>query len=309
MTGYIIQNPSTFPSHLQNGLAGGSFKPAINNDITTRRGFDFSVKAQKQFGDVYASLGVVGTYLYNVRSKFDEIKDEEYLKEEGRPIDAIWGFQNLGFYQESDFTINDKGKLVLKEGLPTPSLGGSVQPGDLKYVDQNNDGKIDTKDKVYLGQRGTFGAPVTLGFNITVKWKNFTLFILGNGDFGAYGLKNNSYYNFNGENKYSVEARNRWTKETAATATLPRLTAGSGVHNGQDSDFWMYSTDRFNIRKVQLTYDFPKELWKNKWVKYLTIYISGNDLLTIAKERKILETSIGYAPQTRFYNLGVKVTL
>ena len=46
-----------------------------------------------------------------------------------------------------------------------------------------------------------------------------------------------------------------------------------------------------------------------KWVKALSIYLSGNDLLTIAKERKLMETSVGSAPQTRFYNLGVKVTL
>jgi hypothetical protein len=71
----------------------------------------------------------------------------------------------------------------------------------------------------------------------------------------------------------------------------------------------MYSTDRFNLRKVQLTYDFPSEMFEGKWVKALSIYLNGNDLLTISKERKHMETSVGSAPQTRFYNLGVKVTL
>jgi hypothetical protein len=50
-------------------------------------------------------------------------------------------------------------------------------------------------------------------------------------------------------------------------------------------------------------------MFQGKWVKDLSVYINGNDLLTIAKERKLMETSVGYAPQTRFYNLGVKVTL
>lgn len=111
------------------------------------------------------------------------------------------------------------------------------------------------------------------------------------------------------EAKYSVNALGRWTPETANTATHPRLTTQSSNNNRAASTFWMYSTDRFNLRKVQLTYDFPSEMFEGKWVKALSIYVNGNDLLTISKNRKILETSVGYAPQTRFYNLGVKVTL
>ena len=111
------------------------------------------------------------------------------------------------------------------------------------------------------------------------------------------------------DNKYSVNARGRWTPETADVATHPRLTSMNHGHNAANSSFWLYSTDRFNLRKVQLTYDFPKEMFEGKIVKALSVYVNGNDLLTIAKERKLMETSVGYAPQTRFYNLGVKVTL
>jgi hypothetical protein len=92
-------------------------------------------------------------------------------------------------------------------------------------------------------------------------------------------------------------------------ASHPRLSAAGVGNNGVASTYWMYSTDRFNLRKVQLTYDFPKEMFQGKWVKALSIYVNGNDLLTISKHRKMMETSVGYAPQTRFYNLGVKVTL
>jgi hypothetical protein len=111
------------------------------------------------------------------------------------------------------------------------------------------------------------------------------------------------------EAKYSVNVRGRWTPETAATATHPRLTSLSSANNAAASTFWIYSTDRFNLRKVQITYDFPQEMFEGKWVKALSVYLNGNDLLTISKNRKLMETSVGYAPQTRFYNLGVKVTL
>ena len=102
--------------------------------------------------------------------------------------------------------------------------------------------------------------------------------------------------------------RGRWTPETAATATYPRLTTQSGANNFTNSSFWIYSTSRFDLAKVQLTYDFPKSLFNNvKFIKGASAYVSGNSLLTIAKERELLEMNVGSAPQTRFYNLGVQV--
>ena len=329
MDGFIVQNPTVFPSHLQGGLSGSSFKPAINNNIENRKGLDFSVTLQKQIGKVNAKLGVVGTWLTTKYKKYDELVEYDYQHREGRSLDAIWGYKCLGFYTEDDFVRDADGYLTstLKNGVK-PMIGGTIQPGDLKYEDVNGDGRLDKQDMVDLGKSGVYGAPLTLGINLTLKYKNWTLFLLGNGQFGAYGVKNSFYYNnpkaeqsdrvYSGfgsyfymqqDNKYSVNALGRWTPETAATATHPRLTSLSNANNESPSSFWLYSTNRFNLRKVQLTYDFPKDLFQGKWVKELSIYVNGNDLLTFAKERKLLETSVGYAPQTRFYNLGVKVTL
>ena len=71
MSGYISQDPTTFPSHLQNVVGGGSFKPALNNNIYNRKGIDFSITAHKKFGEVDATLGVVGTYLYTNVKKYE----------------------------------------------------------------------------------------------------------------------------------------------------------------------------------------------------------------------------------------------
>jgi TonB-linked SusC/RagA family outer membrane protein len=331
MDGFIIQNPTSFPSYLSGGLSSSSFGPAVNNNISNRKGLDFSIMAQKQFGKVHAQLGVVGTYLTTEWKKYDEIVDpeapwrnsEKQLIHEGKPLDAISGYNCLGFYtpDEFDVTVDDKGiiKYSLKKDLPQPKIGGTILPGDLKYEDVNGDGIIDSKDQIDLGKSGTYGSPLTIGVNLTLKYKNWTLFILGNGQFGAKGLKNSKYYYMSGDDKYSVNARDRVQYTYSddgfinglvnTDASHPRLTAGGHVHNGSASTFWLYSTDRFNLRKVQLTYDFPKEMFEGKVVKALSIYLNGNDLLTISKERKLMETSVGYAPQTRFYNLGVKVTL
>lgn len=307
LDGFIIQNPTMFPSHLSGGINGGSFKPAINNNIQNRKGIDFSVTAQKQLGKVHATLGVVGTYLKTNYKKYDEVVEFENTRIEGHAIDAMRGYKCLGFYTYDDFDKNEEtGKLTLKKGLPEPKIGGTIQPGDLKYEDVTGDGIINYQDQVDLG---TWSSPLHLGVNLTLKYKNFTLFMLGSGGFGGSGMKNNSYYYMSGENKYSVNARGRWTPETADVATHPRLTTLSSANNAATSTFWLYSTDRFDLDKVQLTYDFPKEMFKGKYVKALSVYLNGNDLLTISKNRKIMETNVGYAPQTRFYNLGVKVTL
>ena len=319
MTGYIIDNPSFFPSHLSDNLAG-TFKPAINNNESNRKGLDFSVKAQKKFGDVHAELGLVGTYLTTKWKTYDETVDPTTAwrnsagqhMHEGYALDVLEGLKCQGFYTADDFDIttaaDGKTTYTLKAGLPKVSYTGDLQPGDLKYEDVNGDGKIDNKDKVELGKSGTYGAPWTIGLNLTLKYKNWTLFILGNGQFGAKGMMNSTYYNMQETDKYSVNVRDRWTPETAETATHPRLTTKRTTNNTQASTFWLYSTDRFNLRKVQLTYDFPKEMFEGKIVKALSIYVNGNDLLTFSKHRKMMETSVGYPPQTRFYNLGVKAT-
>ena len=328
MDGYIIQNPTQYPSHLKNGLNSGKFSSAINYNVANRKGLDFSITAKKQFGQVHAQLGLVGTYLTTEWKKFDETPDVKApwrnsageLIHEGNNLDVLEGYRCLGFYTIDDFNVvtDDKGKTTYKLKEGKYSLGGTVMPGDLKYEDINGDGTIDKKDQVVLGKSGTYGSPWTIGLNFTLKYKNWTLFVLGNGQFGAYAMKNGSYYYMSGTNKYSVNVRDHiqytYTDDGIISgfvnpnATHPRLTQANSPANGAASTYWMYSTDRFNLRKIQLTYDFPKEMM-GKVVKALSIYVNGNDLLTIAKERKLMETSVGYAPQTRFYNLGVKVTL
>ena len=98
--------------------------------------------------------------------------------------------------------------------------------------------------------------------------------VISTGGFGAYGLKNSLYYWMDGEDKYSAMARQRWTPETAATATMPRLTVSEGANNQQTSDFWMYKNDRVDLAKIQITYDMPRKWLQNKLVKEFSAYVS-----------------------------------
>ena len=190
-------------------------------------------------------------------------------------------------------------------GFPQPAFG-EVKAGDIKYRDINGDGIINTRDEVYLGRGGWFGAPLTLGLNLSAKWKNFTFFALGTGRFGAKAMKNNSYFWVDGQDKYSAVVRDRWTEQTKNTATFPRLTTQNSDNNFRNSDFWLFSANQFNLQKVQISYSLPSKILNGKLLKELGLYVAGFNLLTVAKEQELMEMNIGRAPQTRLYNFGIK---
>ncbi|MDP4272514.1 MAG: SusC/RagA family TonB-linked outer membrane protein, partial [Bacteroidota bacterium] len=290
--GIPVQPITQYPVYFTQGYPSSSFVPYINYGANSYKGFDFQFNYSKKVGTVNLSVGGAGTYVATEVLKRDEFYVDKYRNRVGKPVDALFGLQSEGLFADQSDIDNHP---VQKFGV--------VKPGDIKYKDQNGDGVIDEKDEVMIGR---WGSPFTCGLNLTTEWKNFTLFVLGTGSFGGTAVKSNDYYWVYGNKKYSEVVRDSWTEETKATAKYPRLTTLSGDNNFRYSDFWTYSTDRVNLSKVQLTYTLPKRVLGNSVLKKVNIYVSGNDLLTIAKNREILELNVGSAPQTRFYNLGVK---
>ncbi|MCH7412413.1 SusC/RagA family TonB-linked outer membrane protein [Belliella sp. R4-6] len=295
MTGLLVQRSDIYPAYFTTGFPASSFIPFENYNNDLRTGFDFNLNVKEKIGDVKLNVGVVGTYYNTKATQRGENWLDSYQERSGRPLDAIWGLRNDGFFSNA----------AQIESSPT-QIFGEVLPGDLKYVDQNGDGRVTPQDEVFLGKGGWFGAPLTLGLNITAEYKNFTFFALGMMRSGAYAISNSSYFWVSGEAKYSEEVRGRWTEATSDSATFPRLTTLNGANNFRNSDFWLYSTDRFDLSRVQLSYKLPAErVFGGRFVKDLDIYINGANLLTIAPNRRILEMNIGSAPQTRFFNLGL----
>ena len=288
MSGYIIDNKSDWPNHMT------EFLPYLNNDEIKHTGFDFAVNLNKKINDFDVMFGVVGTYYNTERTVYEESKIEDYQHQEGRPVDAIWGLECLGMFQSQDEIDNSPEHTYDK-----------VRLGDLKYKDQNGDGKITDLDNVYLGKWGEFGSPLTLGLNLVVKYKNFTFHALGTTRSGAYGAKNSSYYWLNKDSKYSAIARDTWTPENT-NAKYPALTTTSGSNNNRISDFWLYKNNSFKLDKIQISYEVPSDVFGDLFIKGLTAYVSGSDLLTISKEREHMEMNVGSAPQSRFFNIGVK---
>jgi TonB-linked SusC/RagA family outer membrane protein len=281
--GIPVQNYSLYPSYFFTGYPETSFVPYTNFAANRYQGFDFQLNFHERVGAVNLTIGAAGTYVVTKALKRDELFTDAYRNRAGKPVDAIFGLQSQGLFADQ----NDIDKQATQKF-------GTVKPGDIRYTDQNGDNVIDEKDERMIGR---WGSPFTGGINITAQWKAFTLFVLGTGSFGGTGIRSGDYYWVSGAAKYSAVVRD---------ATYPRLTTLGSGNNFRYSDFWTYSTDRINISKVQLTWSFPKKLLKSAFVKGLNVYVSGNDLLTIAKNRAIMELNIGSLPQTRFYNFGIK---
>ncbi|MEI6948140.1 SusC/RagA family TonB-linked outer membrane protein [Paraflavisolibacter sp. H34] len=297
MTGMVTQASALYPAYFTTGFPSSSFIPWVNSNDDKRVGFDFAANLNKQLGAVNWSLGVMGTYYNTTATKRAEIPMESYRFRQGKAVDGIWGLENLGFFKDQE-DINKSAQQTF----------GTVKPGDIKYKDQNGDNIIDIKDEVFLGKGGWYGAPLTLGVNLSAKWKNLSFFALGTGRFGQFALKNSSYFWVDNQDKYSVVVRDRWTPETAATATYPRLTTANSDNNFRSSDFWMYSRNAFDLSKVQVSYDLSGQLKSKKIVRELGVYVSGFNLLTLSPERDVLQLNVGSAPQTRLFNLGAKAT-
>ena len=295
MDGGLIRSTTLYPNYFtQTGYPTSSIIPYINYNIDKRVGIDFSIYAQKKFGEFDLKLGVSGMWYKSTADKRDENYEFAYQSRVGKALNGYWGLESDGLFQ-SQAEIDAAPKQTF----------GDVKPGDIRYKDQNGDGKIDLNDEVFLAR---WDSPFMSGINFTLKWRNFTFFALGNLYLGGHGMKDNSYYWMRGTGKYSEIARDTWTPENPGAA-YPRLTTSNGDNNYRTSDFWMYSNDRFNLRKVQLTYNIPGTVFENsfaKFVKGIDVYVSGSNLLTIAKERKILEMNVGSAPQTRYYSIGFK---
>ena len=296
--GLLAQPDYIYPSYMHTYWPVSTFVPYINYGKNRRQGIDFAIAYNDKAGDFEWGVQAFGQTTTSKNLRVAENVEFEYQRSEGKATDAIWGLECLGYYNSQEEIDNAEAK----------SSFGTVKPGDLKYKDQNGDGIIDSKDQVVLGR---WGAKFTGGLNLTLKYRNFTLFAMLTGQFGGNAIKNDTYNWVYGERKYSDVVRGAWTAEKFKNGEMisyPRLTTQSPDNNFRTSDYWMYKTDRLDLARVQITYDFSKSLFGPKSiVKGLQIYANGNSLLTIAGERDQMERNVDSSPQTRSFTLGAKV--
>ncbi len=203
--------------------------------------------------------------------------------------------------------------------------GSRPNVGDIKYVDLNGDGKIDSDD------RGRFGRglrpEITFGLNLAAEWNgiDFNAQFTGGAKFdvsmtGTYynGYDDNTIWTQTfkeNENSPLFLVQNAWSIDNP-NGTMPRLTTGStksGGDNGLASTFWTRKGDYLRLKSCQLGYTFPAK-WMNKaGIQKLRVYVQASNLFTIDDlpegfDPESPEVNNGYYPQQRTFMGGLTLT-
>lgn len=159
------------------------------------------------------------------------------------------------------------------------SSNQAYSAGDVHYIDQNNDGRIDSKDYVSLGSATPdyFG-----GFYTNIRYKHFALsaefsYSKGNEAYNAVRRTLESASSFSNQ---SIAVANRWNVEGQVT-NIPRASYGDAIGNNNFSSRWIEDASFLRMKSVTLSYSFDKPIWK--FFRSGTLYVTGENLLTATK--------------------------
>lgn len=297
----------------------GSGAPYINGGDVLNTGYELALGWNDNAGDFHYYVNVNGAYNHNevgnipnadgiIHGKSNMLFDnalEFYRAENGHAIGYWWGYETAGVFQNQ--AEIDAWKA---QGLGT--IDGAA-PGDVIYVDQNKDGKIDENDKVDLGN----GMPsFTYGFALGFDWKGLDFNVTA---YGAAGNELVQSYRNHGGNKYAnytTAFLDRWTGEGTSNR-IPRLT-NDGKNYKEFSDLFLQKGDYLRISNITLGYDFAK-LAKVNWLSQCRLYVSVQNPFTFTKydgmdpeigygtDDWVSGIDLGYYPHPRTYLVGLNL--
>ena len=277
--------------------------PKQNAGVVENKGIELMIgykgKSKNWKWDVSGNLAynkneiksLAGTGPYITTSATDPMT----IRAEGLPIDANWGYKVDGFFQTA------------AEVSSYPTLFANTKPGDTKYVDLNNDGKITPADMTYLGNSFP---NYTFGFTSTLAYKNFELFWQWQG-VADVGVRLSGALSEMGNQEgftHKIYANNVWTPENP-NARFPRPTKFS-LNNVQSSEMLIQDGSYLRLKTLQLAYSLPKNLLGKTFIKSARFTLSGTNLLTFSKlnewnlDPEFPSGRAAYYPQTSVYSLG-----
>lgn len=299
-------------SGLLGTTAPGSGAPVVNAGIVENQGFEFSIGYTKVVNDdlkfnVRYNVSTLDNNVVSVSADGDFLsggsfgvgQDPPSRMEEGFPIGYFRGFVTNGIFQNQD-EIDDY-----------PTINNNVQPGDLRFVDINEDGVIDDDDKTNIGNPLP---DATMGINLSIDYKNF--------DFAAYAFASigneivRNYERNQALTNRSVYYLDRWTGEGTSNS-FPRVTSGANS-NSLFSDFFVEDGSFIRLQNVQLGYSFSDKVLENSKISKLRFYISASNLVTLTKYRGYDPTAstgepigggidYGFYPNPKTFLLGMNL--
>lgn len=296
----------------------GTLPPFINGGDVKNTGVELAFNWSDKINEVKYRFGVNGAYnknkvgqiptedgiIHGQTAMLYDNSEEFYRAANGLPIGYFWGYKTDGLFQ-------NQAEIEAWKTAGRGILQADVKPGDVKYVDQNNDGIINASDKVNLG----VGMPdFTYGFNIGLDYKGFDFSVNAYGSLGNKIVQ--SYRNHtNKQANYTTRILDRWTGEGTSNI-IPRVTETNV--NWQFSDLYIQDGDFLRISNVTLGYDLSR-LIKWKYGNQIRFYVQGQNLLTFTKydgmdpeigygtDGWVSGIDLGYYPRPRTVLFGLNV--
>lgn len=247
--------------------------------------FNHGLDASFVFADRRGDFGysVFGNVLFarNTVLEMGEVGAKyAYNRQTGHPFGSRMGLECLGFYELSDFDVDGE----LNMGLPIP-LFGEVQPGDLKYKDQDGDGYIDDTDIVWNGNPAYPMVSFSLGTSLSFRRFDFSLLFTGSAGSTVNLLDYSPWQPFVNYSTAFEWAKEAWVYypeaklDTRSSAKFPRLTTRQNENNYRPSSFWIKDNTFLRLSNVEVGYNLP--LGKSG-SDTLRIYVQGQNLLTLS---------------------------
>jgi len=271
-----------------------------NAGSVENKGFEFVLGGRHSFGDW--NLGLNFNLNYNKNKVLDLAgtgphisaygnSDWRTITTEGESILSFYGYETDGLFQTQ----------AEIDGYAT--WDGSVGPGDVKYVDQNNDGVLNTDDFVIFGKEMP---DVTYAINLSVGWKGLTLDLFLQGVAGSEKLVTGATEEHGIWGGFTHEVyTDYWTTENT-DAEYPRPTKYT-MKNAQISDRWMVNGSYLRLKNIRLSYDIPQSVCSRMKISGINVYLSATNLFTFADLNKynIDPELVGRGPESSYPQTSV----
>jgi TonB-dependent starch-binding outer membrane protein SusC len=257
----------------------GAYAPNANAGTMRNKGFEFNVTYNGQAGDLKFDIGLNGSFIRNELVNLGGGQPYEAggvskvgntgKVMEGMPFPFFFGYQTDGIFnsqEELDAHVN-------ADGTPLQPL---ASPGDVKFVDTNNDGVINPGDRVNLGNAYP---DFTAGLSLGAEYKGFDLKAFFYGSFGNEAV--NSLIGFNefptGLQNSTRNRLDRWTTENTSSDE-PRMTQQNRNDNMRFSDRYVEDASFIKLRNIQVGYRLPTAITEKLHLRSVRVYVSGDNL-------------------------------
>lgn len=281
--------------------SGGANDPIRNAGKIRNNGFEFNLGWMDQPNpDISYGINLIGSFNKNkviaMGSESGSIKggstNQNITTSEtkaGYPIGGYWLISTAGY-----FNSQEEVDAYAKDGK---KIQPAAEPGDIKFVDANNDGVINDDDRVF---QGSPFPDFTFALNGNMRYKNFDLSI------GLQGVLGNKIYNATRQTLEDVTKGSNslascldyWTPENK-NASHPRLTWDDPNRNTRaESDRYLENGSYLRLRSVQLGYTFP-QTWFKGAIQHARVYINAENLFTITSYS-------GYSPDVNADNANYR---